>query len=161
AAQYGVAGKVATVSRAIVIMGFAKVRNIILSSATANIFAGKSDCLDRSRVWVHSVATATAARHLAKSSIGIDPETAYVAGLLHEVGIVILDRYFHEPLRAAIHHGVAHQMPIDQMLRATLGLDQFKVGAYLAQRWCLPMPLYSSIAMHNYPPANDPHALLI
>src|SRR5262249_33100671 len=138
-----------------------KVRNIILSSATANIFAGKSDCLDRSLVWVHSVATATAARLLAKNTIGLDPETAYIAGLLHEVGIVILDRYFHEPLRAAIHFSLPNQTPIDQVLRAPLGLDQFKVGAYLAQRWCLPTQLHSTIAMHNYPPLNDPNSAMI
>ena len=161
AAQYGVSGKVATVSRAIVIMGFAKVRNIILSSATANIFTGTSDCLNRTRVWEHSVATATAARLLAKHAAGVDPETAYVAGLLHEVGIAILDRYFHEPLRIAILTGATQHLPIDQVLRATLGLDQFRVGAYLAQRWRLPLPLCSAIAMHNYPPANDRHSALI
>ena len=158
AASYGVTGKVATVGRAVVIMGFAKVRTIILSTATANIFSGKSDCLDRNRLWLHSVATATAARLLGKGEVGVDPETAYSAGLLHEVGIVILDRYFHEALRAAVQMAQANQTTIDMALRQLIGLDQFKIGAYLAQRWQLPSTLASSIAMHNSPPLADLNA---
>ena len=161
AASYGVAGKVSTVGRAVVIMGFAKVRSIILSSATANIFSGDSDCLDRNRLWRHSVATATAARILAKGELGIDAETSYVAGLLHEVGIVILDRYFHEALRAAVQMAHAQQTTVDKSLRDLIGLDQFKIGAYLAQRWQLPDALARSISLHNSPPMSDVHAQVV
>jgi HD-like signal output (HDOD) protein len=160
-ASYGMSGKVATVGRAVVIMGFSKVRTIILSSATGNIFAGTSDCLDRNRLWLHSVATATAARLLAKFEVGIDPEAAYVAGLLHEVGVVILDRYFHEALRAAVQMAHAQQSTIDKALRDLIGLDQFKVGAYLAQRWQLPAPLAFAIGLHNSPPMSDVNAHII
>jgi HD-like signal output (HDOD) protein len=161
AASYGVAGKVATVGRAVVIMGFARVRTIILSSATGNIFAGKSDCLDRNRLWLHSVGTATAARLLAKGEFGVDPEAAYVAGLLHEVGIVILDRYFHEALRAAVQMAHARESTIDKALRDLIGLDQFKIGAYLAQRWKLPDTLACAIGLHNNPPISDINAQVI
>lgn len=161
AAAYGVAGRVATVDRAVVIMGFAKVRTIVLSSATANIFSGTSDCVDRGRLWRHSIGTATAARLLARGEPGIDPETAYIAGLLHEVGIVILDRYFHDALRAAVRMAYVQQCTIDSSLRDLLGLDQFKVGGYLAQRWQLPGALVTSIGMHNSPPIANGHAQVV
>ncbi len=161
AASYGMTGKVATIDRAVVIMGFAKVRTIVLSSATANIFAGSSDCLDRGRLWRHSIGTATAARLLAKAEHGIDPETAYIAGLLHEVGIVILDRYFHDVLRAAVRVAHIQKSTIDRALRDLIGADQFKVGSYLAQRWRLPGAFSSSIGMHNSPPIADGYAQVI
>src|SRR5579872_1731972 len=102
AAAYGVAGKVATVDRAVILMGFEKVRTMVLLSSASNFFAGESDCLDRASLWRHSIGTATAAEVLARGEAGIDPAAAYIAGLLHEVGIVILDRYFHDDLRAAV-----------------------------------------------------------
>ena len=161
AAAYGVAGKVATVGRAVVIMGFARVRTVILSSAMGNIFSGNSECLDRNRLWLHSVGTATAARLIAKGEIGIDAEAAYIAGLLHEVGIVILDRYFHDALKAAVQVAYAKQSTIDSALRELIGIDQFRVGAYLANRWQLPSALTSAIGLHNTPPASDANASII
>jgi len=158
---YRLAGKVATVDRAVIILGFAKVRSIVLSASTSNIFAGASDCLDRGRLWRHSIATATAARLLAKGIPGSDPETAYIAGLLHEVGIIIMDRYFHEALRAAVQIAHAQRTTIDKALRDLIGLDQFRIGNYLAKRWKLPDALSQAIGLHNNPPLSDVNAQVI
>jgi len=152
AAAYGVAGKVATVDRAVILMGFEKVRTMVLLSSASNFFAGESDCLDRASLWRHSIGTATAAEVLARGEAGIDPAAAYIAGLLHEVGIVILDRYFHDDLRAAVEAALAQKSTIDRVLRDRVGFDQFRVGGYLAHRWHLPGALASSIGLHNYPP---------
>jgi len=160
-AAFGLPGKVATVDRAVVIMGFSKVRALVLASATANFFSGESDCLDRASLWRHSIGTATAARLLAKGEAGINPEAAYIAGLLHEVGVVILDRYFHDALKAAVSEAHSRRSTIDAALRNILGIDQFKVGGYLAQRWHLPTGLATSIGMHNSPPIADGNAQVI
>ena len=160
-AAFGSPGKVATIDRAVIILGFRKVRTLVLASATASFFSGKSDCLDRARLWRHSIGTATAARLLAKGESGINPEAAYIAGLLHEVGIVILDRYFHAALKAAIHEANDQHSTIDTTLRQIIGLDQFKIGGYLAQRWNLPCALGASIGLHNSPPMADGNAQTI
>ncbi len=152
---YLVAGKVSTVDRAVIILGFSKVRSIVLSASASNVFAVASDCLDRGRLWRHSIGAATAARLLAKGVPGADPKTAYVAGLLHETGIVILDRYFHEALRAVVQIAHAKRATIDQALRELIGIDQYKVGRYLANRWKLPDTLTRSIGLHNSPPLSD------
>jgi HD-like signal output (HDOD) protein len=161
ASLFGLSGKVASVDRAIVILGFSKVRTIVLAAAAAKWFHGTSECLDRPRLWRHSIATATAAGMLAKGESGIDCDSAYVAGLLHEIGVVILDRYFHDSLRAAVQMAHVQQSTIDKTLRDLIGLDQFKVGSYLAQRWQLPGALCSSIEFHNSPPIANGHAQVI
>ncbi len=152
AAAYGMGGKIATVDRAVIIMGFEKVRAMVLLSCASTLFSGESDCLDRSRLWLHSIGTANAAKILARGASGIDPSAAYIAGLLHEVGVVVLDRYFHEDLKAAFEQATVQKSTIDRSLRESMGLDQFRIGGYLAQRWHLPGALASSIGLHNSPP---------
>jgi len=161
ASIFGVSGKVSTVDRAIVILGFSKVRTIVLAASLAKWFSGASECLDRPRLWRHSIATATAARMLAKGESGIDCETAYVAGLLHEIGVVILDRYFHDSLRSAVQIAHVRHSTIDKALRDLIGMDQFKIGGYLADRWHLPGALCSSIGFHNAPPIANGNAQVI
>lgn len=161
AAAFGVGGNIATVDRAVIVLGFDNVRAMMLLSAASNFFSGGSDCLDRTKLWRHSIGTATAARLLAKETGGIDPGDAYIAGLLHEVGIVILDRYFHDVLRAAVQQATAQESTIDRALRDLVGFDQFRVGGYLAKRWHLPGILTSSISLHNSPPKASGNSLIV
>jgi HD-like signal output (HDOD) protein len=158
---FGLSGRVATVDRAIVILGFTKVRTIVLAASVSEMFYGDSECLDRPRLWRHSIATATAAKMLAKGEYGVDCSMAYVAGLLHEIGVVILDRYFHDTLRSAVQMAHVQQTTIDKTLRDLIGMDQFKIGSYLAERWRLPGALCSAIGCHNAPPIANGNAQVI
>ena len=163
AAAYGVAGNISTVDRAVIIMGFDKVRTMVLLSTVADFFSDVSDCLDPTELWRHSIGAATAAGILARDVPGVDPGAAYIAGLLHEVGIVVIDLYFHEDFRAAVELAAARKCSIDRALRDLVGYDQFRIGGYLARRWRLPGALAGAIGLHNDPPrtGNDSQIVAI
>jgi HD-like signal output (HDOD) protein len=100
-AALGASGKITTLDRAVVMLGFQAVRSIVL---TVKVFeclsdgkwAGQTRRFDRVEFWKHSLGVAFAARRLAarRRQLGIDPEEAFVAGLLHDLGKVALDAVF-------------------------------------------------------------------
>ncbi len=81
-------------------MGFNTVRNAIVSVAVIEAFSGKDVCegFDITEFWEHSVAVAVTGRHLAEKTRLSTPDEAFLAGILHDVGKVVLTQYFKEPL---------------------------------------------------------------
>ena len=86
---YGMSGQVSTISRAVVILGVSAVRNLALGLSIAGIMGKGRQSSLWSRFWDHSLAAATAAEHLARETGYPDPEEAFVAGLLHDVGHLV------------------------------------------------------------------------
>ncbi|MHB8763623.1 MAG: HDOD domain-containing protein [Deferrisomatales bacterium] len=149
-AQYALtAQRVATVSRAVVLLGFESVRAIALGIGAYHLLS----TLERGgRIlegfWTHAVATAVLAQDLARL-MGIEvPEEAFVAGLLHDVGKVVLAE--HDPFAAAGVYGFGLSGPaLLAAETAAFGVDHVEAGAELARRWELPEMLRIAIGRHH------------
>ena len=95
-ALYGFPQKITTISHAIVILGFANIRNIVLTASIFDMFPAKKsgNQFDREGFWEHSLATGIAAKLLAKQAGIKNVEEAFIWGLLHDLGKLVLDTYF-------------------------------------------------------------------
>ncbi|MBE9547516.1 MAG: HDOD domain-containing protein, partial [Proteobacteria bacterium] len=95
-AFYGFQSRVSSIPHAMVLLGFSTVRNAVISVSVIGAFSkkGKFEGFDIRDFWVHSVAVAVTSRHLSEKSRLVMPDEAFVAGLLHDVGKVILAQYF-------------------------------------------------------------------
>ena len=149
-AQYALySQRVATVSRAVVLLGFESVRAMALGIGAFHLLSSlKRGGGILERFWSHAIATAVVSQDLAEL-LGVPvPEEAFVAGLLHDVGKLVLAE--HAPDRAQGVYGV--EIPGPELLRCELrvfGVTHVEVGEELARRWDLPDVLRKSVARHH------------
>lgn len=158
-AAYGVRQPVTTVDRAVVLLGYRAVRNTVLAVKVFETFSPRNADpkdprgVDRAQFWKHSLGVACAARRLARAqaSLGVDPEEAFVAGLLHDIGKVALDAVFPRAYERIASRAKKTRGDIVDAERAVLGIDHTVAGRYLAQRWSLPRHLQEVVWLHHLP----------
>ena len=158
---YGMQRQVTTISEAIAILGLQSVRNLATTAALVGSLGGDvADTFDFMAFWRHAIGTALCARSLAVQ-LGLNYEQAYIAGLLHDIGRLVLATQFTKPYAAAMAWRDAHQRSQDQQddvassmsdiraEQAVLGLDHAAVGEALARHWKFPDPIRQAIAHHH------------
>jgi putative nucleotidyltransferase with HDIG domain len=154
-AFFAVRGKVTSIAQAVTLLGFERVRDLVLSLSVWGALEGTSAAARRfrKRLWVHSSMVAAAARMLAERT-NHDEASAFTAGLLHDVGKLVLglrlgDTYW-ELLEDAIGDGGAAEAE-----RAALSCDHATVGGWLLQLWGMPPDLVEAVALHTEPLVTD------
>jgi putative nucleotidyltransferase with HDIG domain len=144
---YGVSREVSTISRAVVILGVSAIRNLALGLSIASIMGKGRQSSLWSQFWDHSLATATCAEYLAKESGYPDPEEAFIAGLLHDIGHLVFmlatPAEFCELMESP-------QGGILEREEQTLGLTHTKCGQKLLKQWKLPHALEQAVRFHHH-----------
>jgi len=157
---FGVRGTITSIQQALVFLGVSNLRNLVLSSSVMDLFSqdGEVGSFDRRGLWVHSIATALAARALSHRMRVGDPEIAFTAGLIHDVGKVVIDKHFHADFARIVELMDAHHAAMIDAETAVFGLDHAEVGHYLTQRWALPEVLQEAVGFHHTPRGATQHA---
>lgn len=148
-AFFGLSQKVTTVSRAIVVLGFDAVKSIALSASVIEAFREGNTRFDRSAFWTHSLACAYISKRIADMTHRVDRETAFVSGLLHDVGKIVLDIHFpdsYQRVLSVLEEGHKSSVQAEEEI---LGFTHAEVGMWMAQRWKFPKPILFSIANHH------------
>jgi len=148
----GLSQPVDSIDRALVLLGEKRLLQVVLS-ASMDIFltghGGYSLC--RGGLFQHALGAALAAEELARLTGAVSPETAYTAGLLHDIGKTALDQFIgpRHPLfyRLTRERGLS----LVEVERNVLGVDHAAVGGRLAQVWALPENLVDTITHHHQP----------
>ncbi|HED00754.1 MAG TPA: HDOD domain-containing protein [Proteobacteria bacterium] len=151
-AYYGFPQKITTINHAIVILGFASIRNLVLAVSVFDMFSKRSGNFDRGGFWKHSLACGVTAKLIAKR-LGINNfEEIFISGLIHDLGKLVLDAYFGEEFTRVIDLVKVKGIPIREAEQELLGLDHAAVGGILANKWNLPPQLLKVIRFHHNPP---------
>jgi putative nucleotidyltransferase with HDIG domain len=149
---YGFPSKIDSVSRAILVLGFETLRNAILSVSATQTLSKVNSQKDFSITdfWRHSIAVAVTCRQLSMRIPLEVPETCFVAGLLHDMGKVIIASFFNEEFQQvnALCRSGIHYLEAE---RTVLPLSHARIGGYLAERWRLPENLCNAIIYHHNP----------
>jgi HD-like signal output (HDOD) protein len=147
---YGLPRQVADLKRAITLLGFKEIRNLVLGAYIADLFreTGGHGQYTRRGLWDHLVAVGAVAKLLAQACGKVPPQEAYLAGLLHDFGLILIDQYLHRPFCRVID-ALGRETPICQLEREILGFDHAVLGEFVAARWQLPEPLTSAIRYHH------------
>jgi putative nucleotidyltransferase with HDIG domain len=153
-ALYAGDGEVRDLKTAILRLGFDAVANLGTGAAVIRTMKA-SDRLDLTRLWQHSVAVGLVSRGIARlvKKHG-DAETAFLGGLLHDIGKIALDQCFPEeyaPVVRRIQEGV---QSVDAE-KELLGLDHAEAGAVLAAQWVFPEVTIAMIRDHHAPPPGE------
>ncbi len=153
-AMFGMQRQVDTVARAVAVLGTRQVRDLALGLAAARAFEGIPNRLvSMDSFWHHSVLAAIAARLVAGASPRGRPDSAFVGGLLHDVGqLVMFNKLPDASYRALLMTIDAPGEPdLHVCERAIVGFDHARVGGALARRWGLPSSLQECIEFHHEP----------
>lgn len=149
---YGFPSKIDTVSRAVTIVGLQELRELILATSTAKIFAGiPNDIVDMDSFWRHSVGCALVAKGIAARRGEPHTERFFVAGLLHDVGSLLIYRKTPELAREALLRARYRGEVLCKAEQAVVGCDHAAVGGELLHTWKLPKHLEEAVAFHHTP----------
>ena len=142
-----------TVYDAIMHVGLNRLKTILLtSSATGMMKRGLSGYrLGEGELWHHSLVTAVAAEWLAQALHYPNPEEAYIAGLLHDMGKLLLDQFVLRDYSMIVYYVQRDQLPLWQVEEKLIGLDHAKVGGLMSEHWNFPVPLVDAIRFHHTP----------
>ncbi len=151
-ALFNFPSKIDTISKAITIIGHKQLSEIILSCSIVSLFKDiPQNIIDMEQFWRHSIAVATTARILASSRREQNIEKFFTAGLLHDIGKLILfveaPKYVKEIIdKSAESNNLMHKVELE-----VLGFDHAKLGAMLLKKWKLPEEIVTSVYYHHMP----------
>ena len=152
-AFYGFNHSATTLYEAITRLGFRRTKNILFTLSYSSLLrrrvAGYN--LGNGELWRHSIAVAMTSQRLSERLAYPAPEEAYVAGLLHDIGKLMLDQYFKVNWDHLLELGQKYKMTLIGAEEYLLGLNHAQVGGELAQKWELPIRLAEAIAYHHTP----------
>ena len=148
-----------TIQRAVVLLGFNAIRHAVLTVGVFNAVPARSGPagLDRPGLWMHSLAVAIAAERLARTDEagGVEPELAFVAGLLHDLGKLALDHVLPQAYARVVELARTQRGDIAAYETRVLGVDHHRAGRRLAERWGLPSELADAMAFHHIGPSAE------
>lgn len=159
-AFFGMPREVATMDKAVTVLGFNEVHNIVLGKAVFNSFQkiGHESKETVQDFWDHSFSCALAAKILAED-LGCSPSELFIAGLIHDIGkLVILMALPGEYLPILERNGM-HQIQCHQEECETFKISHEQVGYRLLTRWLFPERLLNSVGFHHHPPTDGPYSL--
>lgn len=145
---YGLSGKVTTVPRAIVILGVAAMRNLALGLGVTRVLAKSGTGELQDKFWDHSIAAAAACEVLARHTKKVVPEEAFVAGLLHDIGHLVLLMAVPDEFMQVMAMGPVSMVENE---RRTIGMAHTRAGQKLLKQWKLPTNLCDAIRFHHTP----------
>jgi HD-like signal output (HDOD) protein len=155
--------KVETLRGAVISLGFQRVGDIAMSCGVLNLLPrnGIGNGIDPVIFWEHSLGCALVSRHLARKISFADPGKAYLAGLLHDIGIIVNLWVLPKEFQAAFEKGKQQSIPLHEAEREVLGFDHCESGRLLAEKWDLPSDLVQVVAFHHSPQQSTDHTGLV
>ncbi len=152
-AYYGSAGTINSLQRAVVVLGFEKIKQMVFTTTVAqNFFAVEAeDDIDRKGLWLHSVGAGTAAELITQEMRIERPDLAYTVALLHDIGKILLALLFPRRYQKIIAMAYEKRCRIILPERKILNVDHAMVGKTLCESWNLPDSISTAILYHHAP----------
>jgi putative nucleotidyltransferase with HDIG domain len=134
-----------------VLLGFREVRSIAMAASIMDLFASRTASrFSLDLFWGHSIAVAVVAESLAKETGFALPEEAFTAGVMHDIGKLVLNQYMPQEYAQVVDMAIDSRLAVHQAELRVLGFSHAQVGGRLADRWQFPESLTSAIGDHHH-----------
>lgn len=152
-AFYGLPAQIGSLDRAVVLLGLTAVKNLALAASLARLFKGKAISAQFAArdLWRHSLAVAVGARLLARAGGSPNADEVFVAGLVHDLGLIVAQQLFAARVQEVAERCLNEPQSFCAAERAVMGTDHQVLGGVLAERWRFPPGLRCAIAYHHDP----------
>lgn len=153
-AFYGFQARIETVSRAVTVIGLRELRGLVLAASAVESFSKlPNDVLNLVNFWRHSVYCGVVAQLLAQKCNVLHSERLFVAGLLHDIGKLVITNKMVNESREVIKRVEKKKIHDFEAEQAILGFDHAEVGGVLLKEWNMPESLCHSVMYHHRPRA--------
>jgi len=135
-------------------LGFREARNICLATGVVRMFPSDGPAVNLRAFWRRSLVVANASHELASYAppeATVERAAYYTGGLLHDIGVIAMEQFFHEEFLRSRELAKEEGMPIVEAEREVLGADHCEVGEELAWLWRLPASVAAAIRHHHDP----------
>jgi len=157
-AYYGLARRIVAVEDAVRLLGMSKVVQLALAAHARSLLSGTQAGygLQAGALWMHSVGVALASQKIAQRSCGSAAATLFTAGLLHDIGKIVLNEHLADAYVRVAARVVEEGLSFPDAEMAELGFTHAELGARVAERWQLPEEIVRSIRYHHTPSQLEP-----
>jgi HD-like signal output (HDOD) protein len=161
---YGLPGQIGSIERAIVLLGLNAIKNIAVAASLGQLFRGVKLCEEFTArdLWKHCLAVGVAAREMARQLKLPIADEAFLAGMIHDVGILVSLQTSPEQLRQVCERAKVEQRDFCEIERELMGVDHQMLGAGLAEAWKFPLSCQLVAGHHHQPQtASDSNRALV
>ncbi len=153
---YGLRARVDTVSRAVAVLGTRELSSIVYSLSAVQAFAEiQCELTNMNTFWRHAVYTGLTARNLATKVNVLHPERLFVAGILHDIGTLVINQRFPDVAATTIAAAEADEDLLYRKEQDLLGFDHAALAALMLEKWNLPATTCDAIRWHHDPELSD------
>ncbi len=151
-AFYGYRSQIDTISHAVMIIGTSELYALCLSTSVLTLFKDiPSILVDMTSFWKHSIGCGMIARKIAARKGETNRERFFVAGLLHDIGRLIIYNNLPNQAHQAIAYAAHHKELLYNAETRVLGFDHAKIGGRILDKWKLPVKLADVVRFHHHP----------
>src|SRR3954447_31582 len=163
-AFYGLPGQIGSVERAIVLLGLNAIKNIAVAASLGQLFRGVKLCegFSAKDLWTHCIAVGVTARELARQMKVPIADEAFLAGLIHDTGLLVSLQTWPDKLREACEAARTSERDFCEIEREVTGVDHQQLGQGLAELWKFPRSCQLVAGYHHKPTAlSDNNRMLV
>ncbi len=157
-AFYGLPSQIASLDRAILMLGLSAVKNIALAASLSRMFKAEavSEQFAARDLWKHCIAVGVCARQIANAVKSEHPDETFVAGLVHDMGLIVAQQIFAAKLRQVAETCFDTPQNFCLLEEQVIGADHQALGGALGAKWKFPPGLRYAIAYHHDPRSLQP-----
>lgn len=149
---YALATKIDTVSRAVMLLGMREMQKMVCAIAAVQTFSKLSSAVtNMNAFWRHGVYVGLMAQAIARHAHILHPERLFVAGVLHDVGTLVINQRFPELAESMIRDAAGDEDALYRLEQEQLGFDHAYLAGMMLQNWKLPAALCDAISCHHVP----------
>ncbi len=157
----GLPREIKSLKQAIILLGLRRIRDLVFTTLTIQHFRLNSTTLTANHFWSHALGCAKGAVLLDPSKEYPRNDAYYVAGLLHDIGELILAQYFQNEFDQVYKYASENSMSLYLAEDHILGINHCEIGARLAEKWRFPATMVQVIRNHHTPELAETDSLII
>lgn len=144
---YGCRRQIQTISNAIVILGFSTLRSLVVAASLKQVY--KPFGLTEKMLWEHSREVGLAARIVARMTRAANEEEAFLAGLFHDIGKIIMNSLDREKFQEIVRHCYNEDVPFEEVEGSVYPFSHAEVGGHVVGKWNFPEILATAVLQHH------------
>lgn len=152
-AFYGFPRQISTLSEAVVILGFGSLKTLLITASASDILKRKIDgyMISEGELWKHSYSVAYTASIMAKVTGKYDIDKVFTAGILHDIGKLILGNFLKNHYKRVISHCKHNKVDFTVAEKRFLGYHHAEVGGMILEHWNFPESMANAVRYHHSP----------
>jgi len=149
-AFYSLCTEVTNVRHAVALLGFKTISQMVISISVFDVFKGENGKeFNREGFWKHSIGSAVISRMIAEKVHYPKIDDCFTAGLMHDIGKVVIDQYLHEEMVRVIQLIREKGLCFADAEKEVIGMNHAEIGGYVMENWNIPLSIIVAVKHHH------------